>query len=107
MKKAALSLATFFITAMVFIVPAHAAETKMPSTMSLTVQQKKEIESLEKEILKKRKHVISKYVEYGVLPKEKAEHIKQHMDRRFNMMKQNGFIPKPPPHKLEKRHHHS
>ncbi|WKW09217.1 YckD family protein [Bacillus velezensis] len=106
MKKAALSLAAFFITAMVFTMPAH-AETKMPSTMSLTEQQKKEIESLEKEVLEKRKHVISKYVEYGVLPKEKAEHIKQHMDRRFNMMKQNSFVPKPPPHKLEKRHHHS
>ncbi|MEC3770502.1 YckD family protein [Bacillus velezensis] len=106
MKKAALSLAAFFITAMVFTMPAH-AETKMPSTMSLTEQQKKEIESLEKEVLEKRKHVISKYVEYGVLPKEKAEHIKQHMDRHFNMMKQNGFVPKPPPHKLEKRHHHS
>ncbi|MFI8651915.1 MULTISPECIES: YckD family protein [Bacillus] len=91
---------------MVFTMPAH-AETKMPSTMSLTEQQKKEIESLEKEVLEKRKHVISKYVEYGVLPKEKAEHIKQHMDRRFYMMKQNGFVPKPPPHKLEKRHHHS
>lgn len=101
------SLAAFFITAMVFTMPAHAAGTKMPSTMSLTEQQKKEIESLEKEVLEKRKHVISKYVEYGVLPKEKAEHIKQHMDRRFNMMKQNGFVPKPPPHKLEKRHHHS
>ncbi|MED3437647.1 YckD family protein [Bacillus velezensis] len=107
MKKAALSLAAFFITAMVFTMPAHAAGTKMPSTMSLTEQQKKEIESLEKEVLEKRKHVISKYVEYGVLPKEKAEHMKQHMDRRFNMMKQNGFVPKPPPHKLEKRHHHS
>ncbi|MES9644869.1 YckD family protein [Bacillus velezensis] len=107
MKKAALSLAAFFITAMVFTMPAHAAGTKMPSTMSLTEQQKKEIESLEKEVLEKRKHVISKYVEYGVLPKEKAEHIKQHMDRRFNMMKQNGFVLKPPPHKLEKRHHHS
>ncbi|WP_152187235.1 YckD family protein [Bacillus velezensis] len=107
MKKAALSLAAFFITAMVFTMPAHAAGTKMPSTMSLTEQQKKEIESLEKEVLEKRKHVISKYVEYGVLPKEKAEHIKQHMDRRFNMMKQNGFVPKSPPHKLEKRHHHS
>ncbi|MGG0916316.1 YckD family protein [Bacillus velezensis] len=107
MKKAALSLAAFFITAMVFTMPAHAAGTKMPSTMSLTEQQKKEIESLEKEVLEKRKHVISKYVEYGVLPKEKAEHIKQHMDRRFDMMKQNGFVPKPPPHKLEKRHHHS
>ncbi|MCR4365741.1 MULTISPECIES: YckD family protein [Bacillus amyloliquefaciens group] len=107
MKKAALSLAVFFITAMVFTMPAHAAGTKMPSTMSLTEQQKKEIESLEKEVLEKRKHVISKYVEYGVLPKEKAEHIKQQMDRRFNMMKQNGFVPKPPPHKLEKRHHHS
>ncbi|WP_374978596.1 YckD family protein [Bacillus velezensis] len=92
---------------MVFTMPAHAAGTKMPSTMSLTEQQKKEIESLEKEVLEKRKHVISKYVEYGVLPKEKAEHIKQHMDRRFNMMKQNGFVPKPSPHKLEKRHHHS
>ncbi|MBY8913480.1 YckD family protein [Bacillus sp. YC2] len=105
MKKAALQLIAVFIASMFFSIPAHAAETKMPSTMSLTEQQKKEIEVLEKEILEKRKHVISKYVEYGVLPKEKAEHIKQHMDRHFNMKKQNGFIPKPPPHKLEKRHH--
>ena len=74
--------------------------------MSLTEQQKKKLNHL-KRSARKRKHVISKYVEYGVLPKEKAEHIKQHMDRRFNMMKQNGFVPKPPPHKLEKRHHHS
>lgn len=71
MKKAALSLAAFFITAMVFTMPAHAAGTKMPSTMSLTEQQKKEIESLEKEVLEKRKHVISKYVEYGPCRKKK------------------------------------
>ncbi|WP_249712615.1 YckD family protein, partial [Bacillus cereus] len=97
MKNAALSLAAFFITAMVFTMPPHAAGTKMPSTMSLTEQQKKEIESLEKEVLEKRKPDISKYVEYGVLPKEKAEHIKQLMDRCFNIMKQNGSVPKPPP----------
>ncbi len=51
MKKAALSLAAFFITAMVFTMPAH-AETKMPSTMSLTEQQKKKLNHLKKKCSK-------------------------------------------------------
>lgn len=48
--------------------------------------------------------MISKYVQYGVLPKERGEHIKNHLDKHFEMMKQNGFVPKhhPHPHKFEK-----
>ena len=43
---------SFFITAMVFTMPAHAAETKMPSTMSLTQQQKKKLNHLKKKYSK-------------------------------------------------------
>ncbi|MFD0127872.1 DUF2680 domain-containing protein, partial [Bacillus subtilis] len=45
-------------------------------------------------------------VQYGILPKERGEHIKNHLDKHFEMMKQNGFVPKhhPHPHKFEKRH---
>ncbi|MDY7433174.1 YckD family protein [Bacillus sp. V26] len=79
-----------------------------PANVTLTEQQKKEIEQLEADILKKRKDVISKYVEYGVLPKERGDHITNHMVKHFEMMKQNGFVPKPHPHphphKFEKRH---
>ncbi|MDU0154799.1 YckD family protein [Bacillus cabrialesii] len=87
---------------------AEAAEKQQqpPANVTLTDQQKNEIEQLEAEILKKRKDVISKYVQYGVLPKERGEHIKNHIDKHFEMMKQNGFVPKPHPHahKFEKRH---
>ncbi|MCY8491255.1 DUF2680 domain-containing protein [Bacillus atrophaeus] len=87
--------------------PAQAAEKQqpqVPQSGSLTEQQKKEIEELETEILEKRKNVISKYVEYGVLAKEKGEHIKTHIEKHYEMKKQNGFVPKLHPHQIEKRH---
>jgi len=110
MRRIKINIITMFIAAAVISLTgtAEAAEKQQqpPANVTLTDQQKKEIEQLEADILKKRKDVISKYVQYGVLPKERGEHIKNHMDKHFEMMKQNGFVPKPHPHahKFEKRH---
>ncbi|UQZ48414.1 YckD family protein [Bacillus sp. PK3-037] len=111
MKKVKVNIIGMLIAAAVISLTgtAEAAEKQNPqppANVTLTEQQKKEIEQLEADILKKRKDVISKYVEYGVLPKERGDHIKNHMVKHFEMMKQNGFVPKPHPHphKFEKRH---
>ncbi|MEC0321626.1 YckD family protein [Bacillus subtilis] len=110
MKRITINIITMFIATTVISLTgtAEAAEKQQqpPANVTLTDQQKKEIEQLEAEILTKRKNVISKYVQYGILPKERGEHIKNHLDKHFEMMKQNGFAPKhhPHPHKFKKRH---
>lgn len=110
MKRITINIITMFIAAAVISLTgtAEAVEKQQqpPANVTLTDQQKKEIEQLEAEILTKRKNVISKYVQYGILPKERGEHIKNHLDKHFEMMKQNGFAPKhhPHPHKFKKRH---
>lgn len=78
---------------------------KRPVThqVKLTTEQQKQIEVLEQQILSKRKEVIEKYVQYGVLTKEQGTHITKRMDEHYNHLKNNGFVPllKKPQH-----HHH-
>lgn len=76
---------------------------KRPVThqVKLTAEQQKQIEILEKQILSKRKAVIEKYVQYGVLTKEQGTHITKRMDEHYNHLKKNGFVPL-----LKKPQHH-
>ncbi|HQA06988.1 MAG TPA: YckD family protein [Syntrophomonadaceae bacterium] len=62
--------------------------------MQLTEKQKQELSALHKDILNKKKEVISKYVEYGVMSEEKGKKIISRMEKRYQMLEQNGFIPK-------------
>jgi ribosomal protein S4 len=83
-----------FITAMGS--PAYSAtnaETTKPD-VQLTKEQKQELTALHKDILNKKKEVISKYVEYGVMSEEKGKKVTSRMEKRYQMMEQNGFIPK-------------
>ncbi|MFB8733112.1 YckD family protein [Bacillus sp. SL00103] len=75
---------------------------KRPVThqVKLTREQQKQIETLEQQILSKRKEVIEKYVQYGVLTKTSA-HITKRMDEHYNHLKNNGFVPL-----LKKPQHH-
>lgn len=68
---------------------------KRPVThqVKLTTEQQKQIEVLEQQILSKRKEVIEKYVQYGVLTKEQGTHITKRMDEHYNHLKNNGFVP--------------
>ncbi len=76
---------------------------KRPVThqVKLTTEQQKQIETLEQQILSKRKEVIEKYVQYGVLTKEQGTHITKRMDEHYNHLKNNGFVPL-----LKKPQHH-
>ncbi|MGI6226864.1 MAG: YckD family protein, partial [Peptococcales bacterium] len=65
----------------------------------LTDAQKKELATLQKEILEKKKEVISKYVEYGVMSKEKGDKIISRLEKRYERLEQNGFVPQWDNHK--------
>jgi hypothetical protein len=54
---------------------------------------------LYKEMFEKKKEILSKYVEYGVLSKTESQKISSHMENRYQHMEQNGFIPKRHCHK--------
>jgi len=59
----------------------------------LTEEQQRELENLHMEILDLRKELMNKYVEYGIFSEEQAEEYISHMERRFERLKQHGFIP--------------
>ncbi|HPF44515.1 MAG TPA: YckD family protein [Syntrophomonadaceae bacterium] len=81
---------------LVFVSQAYAAPDQAPvkSEIKLTDQQKQEIAALEKEILKQKKTVITKYVEFGVLSEAQGKEIISRMEKRYQMMEQNGFVPR-------------
>ncbi|MBB6214436.1 uncharacterized protein YlaN (UPF0358 family) [Anaerosolibacter carboniphilus] len=64
------------------------------ATVQLTEAQKKELATLQKEILMKRKEVISKYVEYGVMTEEKGKKIISRLEKHYEKLEKNGFVPK-------------
>ncbi|KJS87060.1 MAG: hypothetical protein JM58_05880 [Peptococcaceae bacterium BICA1-8] len=64
------------------------------ATVQLTETQKNELATLHKEILAKKKEVISKYVKYGVMSEEKGKKIISRLEKRYERLEGNGFIPK-------------
>lgn len=74
-------------------------QTKSPTQqVKLTENQIQELDQIISDLIEKRKELIDKYVEFGVVPKEKAEEIKSHMDAHYERMKEENFVPKPPKH---------
>ncbi|AGK56117.1 YckD family protein [Bacillus sp. 1NLA3E] len=65
--------------------------------VQLTEQQKTELANLHKDILEKKKEMILKYVEFGVIPEEKGQMIISHFEKHYEMLEQNGFIFRMPP----------
>lgn len=63
------------------------------SSVQLTDKQRKEIAKLHESILAKKKALVAKYVEYGVISREKGDEIIGKMERRFDRLKMNGYIP--------------
>ena len=64
----------------------------------LTEQQKTELANLHKDILEKKKEMINKYVEFGVIPEEKGQMMISHFEKHYEMLEQNGFVWKMHPH---------
>ncbi|MFS0824314.1 DUF2680 domain-containing protein [Bacillus sp. 1P02SD] len=69
--------------------------------VELTDQQKQELDKLYLELLETKKSIIDKYVEYGVLPKEKADKKLKWLDEHYQKIKEHGYIPM---HHYKKHH---
>jgi hypothetical protein len=60
--------------------------------VQLNEQQKTELAKLHKDILEKKKEMIQKYVEFGVIEEEKGQMMIAHFEKHYEMMEQNGFM---------------
>lgn len=105
---AGIMMATVSFTGLGASVQAAEEKAPAPKEQSLTDAQKTELESMHKDALQREKSIIHKYVEYGVMTKETGDTILEHMDKRFEKVKENGYIPprhfgRMPHHKPEPR----
>lgn len=71
-------------------------DAKNTEEVKLTDAQKAELAKLHKSILEQKKQLIQKYVEFGVIPKEKGDKMIQRFDEHYKMLEQNGFVLKAP-----------
>lgn len=69
--------------------------------VQLTEQQKTELAKLHKDILDKKKEMVQKYVEFGVIEEEKGQMMIAHFEKHYEMLEQNGFMMKLPPHPMK------
>ena len=82
--------------------PVSAAEN--PDQKPFTAEQQQVLQKLHEDLRTKQTELINKYVEYGALPREKADKILSHFDRKYEMLKQNGFqFPHLPHHHKQER----
>jgi hypothetical protein len=85
--------------------PAYAEQNKsveQEKQIQLTDSQKAELAEIYKDLLDEKKQLIQKYVEFGMVSKEKGDNMMQRMDEHFKMMEQNGFQL---PHHPHANHH--
>ena len=101
MKKiaGAILAASLFLTAGYSVSAAENAHQK-----PFTAEQQNELRKLHQDLHMKQKELINKYVEYGALPREKADKILRHFDKKYEMLQQNGFqFPQLPHHHKHER----
>mgnify|MGYP001216078400 CR=1 FL=1 len=72
--------------------------------VKLTDTQMEELDVIYQDIVNLRIGLINKYVEYGVIEKEKGEKMIQHVEGFYEKVKSNGFIPKWDKHKHKHKH---
>ncbi|RKD25158.1 hypothetical protein BEP19_04375 [Ammoniphilus oxalaticus] len=72
----------------------QAEESGVNETVQLTEQQQQELAKLHKKMIEQHKKVVAKYVEFGVFSKDKGEKIDAMLDKKYEKLEQNGFIPK-------------
>jgi uncharacterized protein YktA (UPF0223 family) len=100
MKKVAMSLSFLFVFSLFLQNAAivNAQKTETTPGVKLTVEQKKELESLYEEMFETKKQLINKYAEYGVITKEKAEEKLARLDKFQTKLKEHGYTPHWPHH---------
>ncbi len=78
-------------------------QTRQPQPeVKLTEAQKTELAKLHKDILEKKKEMVKKYVEFGVIPEDKGQMMITHFEKHYEMLEQNGFVLRPMPHQHPK-----
>ncbi|WP_270574075.1 YckD family protein [Bacillus glycinifermentans] len=104
MRKLWLSL--LVIAPLSFFVPLSEAHGETRVYQDLTEQQKSELASMQRDIMEKKKQLINKYVEYGIIDQERGKEIKSHIEQRYDKEKKNGFMSKWHQDKEKKFHKH-
>lgn len=61
--------------------------------VELTDAQKQELDTLYKQLLETRKALLNKYVEYGVLTKEKADKKISWLEDHYKKIKEHNYVP--------------
>ncbi|CAH0347141.1 YckD family protein [Bacillus sp. CECT 9360] len=97
MKKQLLYIFTAFALVFGASVSAALAAPPQQKNIQLTEKQKTELKVLHKDVLEKKKVLIRKYVEFGMLTKEMGDRMIQRYEKHYKMIEQNEF----------RMHHHN
>lgn len=98
MKKFVGMMAACLLSISIFGVTSSFAEVEKPQDaknteeVKLTDAQKAELAKLHKGIMEQKKQLLQKYVEFGVIPKDKADKMIQRFEEHYKMLEDNGFI---------------
>ena len=104
-KHIVTSLTTVALLLGFFNMPTHAEQNKpveQEKQIQLTESQKAELSEIYQDLLEEKKELIQKYVEFGVLPKEKGDQMIQKFEDHYKMAEKNGFMM---PHFSHDKHH--
>ncbi|WP_409288552.1 DUF2680 domain-containing protein [Peribacillus sp. SCS-37] len=84
---------------------AASAQTEQPQPeFKLTQQQKEELLVIHRNLLTEKKRLISKYIEFGVIPEEKGKKMLKRIEEHYTLIEKKGFVPFEG--KKEWKHHH-
>lgn len=99
-KQIVTSLTTVALLLGIFITPTYAEQNEpieQDKQIQLTESQKAELSEIYQDLMEEKKELIQKYVEFGVLSKEKGEQMIQKFEEHYKMAEKNGFML---PHRL-------
>jgi hypothetical protein len=102
MNKKILTSLTFAVLLLGFVnLPVYAEQntpTEGDKQVQLTEDQRAELADIYRDLLEEKKELVQKYVEFGVIPKEKGDQMMQRFEEHFKMVEQNGFMLPRHPH---------
>lgn len=98
-----ISLITAVLMGPPVFVKAYAAPAVTPQAeVKLNDSQKNELKALYEQKMEIQKKLLQKYVEFGVIPKERADMKLKRMDEMEEALEKNGYMPI---HKKDFKHH--
>lgn len=85
-------------------VSAENTDQDKQNAVQLTEEQKSELSDLYREMFEKKKEIIEKKLEFGMITKEKADKMNEFIDEHLKMLEENNFMFRH--HKKMKNPHH-